>query len=241
MNCTDFGAASLCVDAGLPSISIFCASTLLAIASTELGNCSTIGLASWHMSAGSLRGSKTVRCSASEYNPHDGVEATVVDTMVQSTDASAIEWNVTVTSDASFFWTAPIITRIVLPAYDDNATSIWLGGVLSNTALSASFDPLEPFRLGSACSERSCVLPYGGEYARVQRGVPGEVWAPALELAAGLLDARQPYGRTMSRASLWPAVPLEPLLPLLHRCPPPSLCHAHTYMYAHTHICLLTH
>ena len=67
-----------------------------------------------------------MRCSASEYNPHDGVEATVVDTIVQSTDA--LEWNVTVESGTSFFWTAPVIMRTVLPAYDDNATSVWLGG-----------------------------------------------------------------------------------------------------------------
>ena len=75
--------------------------------------------------ATALRVERRMSCAAGEYHPHDGVEATIVDVLaptpeppppppaahVSNGTTSALDWNVTVVSDAPFYWTAPIVSR----------------------------------------------------------------------------------------------------------------------------------
>ena len=183
--CIHSGPLTICGDANLGLASISAAATTIAIASTELGGCAVLaGNSSWELGAGVLSGKKTLRCAPSEFHAHDGVEAVVIDTLwvLPGVDDTAIGWNVTVTSAAAFHWTVPIISSFSFPSYADDSSRIWQGGVLSGSPLSAAYDPLAPFKLGDACRAGGCELPYGGEYARVQRGIPKEVWSPALAL-----------------------------------------------------------
>ena len=160
-----------------------------AIASTVLEGCVTVAGAGWELpTPTTLRNSRTVRCRAGEYHSHDGVEANVTDIIAlhsSSAAESALTWDVRVESSSSFFWTAPVVTTISIPRYDDATSRVWIGGVLNGFKPNATDDPLDAFQLSARCpAAKPCEAPYGGEYARVQRGIPREIWDPALALPA---------------------------------------------------------
>ena len=91
------------------------------------------------------------------------------------------QWNVSVSSNDTFEWTAPITSVVRLANLSDVDGKVWAGGVWDGTPLGKNADPLAPRSLFS-CSKVPCSLPYGGPYAVVGRGVPGETWSPALAL-----------------------------------------------------------
>jgi hypothetical protein len=137
------------------------------------------------ISANSLRLTQIVECSANEYHSHSGVQATIVDTLavisLESVSmAAAIDWNMSVSSNASFLWTAPVLSNFKLANL--SGLRYWAGGVAGSTGISADFNPLGLRDLDWCGRGKRCTMPYGGAYAVVQEGIPGEIWAPALAL-----------------------------------------------------------
>ena len=121
--------------------------------------------------ARTVRSSKTVRCS-------DGQEATVTDTLTNST--VGLQWDISVSSGASGFWTAPIVSTVTFPNHKDE--QYWFGG---STGGEADLGPIDfghcDVIKGDTQPAGVCDFKYGGDYADPTTP-PNEVWTNQLVL-----------------------------------------------------------
>ena len=139
---------------------------------------------------GTLSVTRTVRCGPGEYSAGSHT-AQIVDSFALPvppargalTMAAALEWNSTASSASAGLWTAPVTSTVRAVNYSAETMQFWAGGVNGGEAVSAAFNPVGP-RPINGCGGGVCELPYGGPYAVVQRGIPGEAWFPALALPA---------------------------------------------------------
>lgn len=110
-----------------------------------------------------------------------GMEATIVDTLMNETDGS-LRWDIQVSSSSSGFWTAPITSTVSFPGHTDDM-QYWFGG-----STGGEID-LGPIDFGKCDSIRgdpklpagTCDFKFGGDYADPTTP-PNEVWTNQLVL-----------------------------------------------------------
>ena len=141
-------------------------------AHTALGGCEavpgtqTAALQSGGGGDSALRASRSWRCPNSQ-------TATIVDTLTNT--SKGIQWDISVSSTSSGWWTAPIVSTVRFP--DHSSQRYWFGGSTSNAV------DLAPTAFGSCdhAQDGLCEFKYGGDYADPSTP-PNEVWTNQLVL-----------------------------------------------------------
>ena len=141
-------------------------------AHTVLGGCEAVPGTQITALQSSGGGSSAVRASRSWRCPNNQT-ATIVDTLTNTTEG--IQWDISVSSASSGWWTAPIVSAVRFP--DHTSQRYWFGGSTSNAV------DLAPTAFGSCdhAQDGLCEFKYGGDYADPSTP-PNEVWTNQLVL-----------------------------------------------------------
>lgn len=87
-------------------------------------------------------------CQPGRFHNVSDAAATATDTFTKSVDGT-LQWDSVVVSNQSEPWSTPIAAAVKYSNWDDNTSTIWLGGPRSGQAPRAGvYDPFAPFSLG---------------------------------------------------------------------------------------------
>jgi hypothetical protein len=151
-------------------------------AGTTLGGCDAVpGTATAHVhaaAAGGGGGETAVLRASQSFKCPNGMEATVADTLTNT--STGVSWHISVTSSSAGFWTAPIVSTVAFPGHTDE--QYWFGGSTGGDVdLGAiEFGKCDTIK-GDTARSGECDFKYGGDYADPTTP-PNEVWTNQLVL-----------------------------------------------------------